>query len=322
MGNAELSTILNHLCQKYPEFEALIQLQEGLDAVLRTSGMQELDFGYVLSYPPGHYHSPLPSATEVARLAPQIWGALPENLPGIDLNTRGQHRLFANFTKHYKELPYRDGERGDLRYHFDNNFFCYADAIFFYCMLREFSPRRLIEIGSGYSSCVALDFVDLGHPMNCTFIEPYPQRLHSLLRPDDYAHISIIEDFIQNVPLDIFMALEKNDILFIDSSHVGKIGSDVLFELFKILPLLKEGVIVHIHDIFYPFEYPREWVENNHWAWNENYFLRAFLQDNKTWRILFFNNYLCNMFPDMVRKWTPLAMKNTGGSLWLVKTGD
>lgn len=119
--------------------------------------------------------------------------------------------------------------------------------------------------------------------------------------------------------MDVFLTLEENDFLFIDSSHVGKIGSDVLFELFEILPRLREGVIVHFHDVFYPFEYPRGWLETNHWAWNEDYFLRAFLQNNSVWDILFFNNYIGMTFPEMLRKWMPLYLKNIGGSLWLRK---
>lgn len=124
---------------------------------------------------------------------------------------------------------------------------------------------------------------------------------------------------MEHLPLDFFSNLAANDILFIDSSHVGKIGSDVLYELFEILPRLQEGVIIHFHDVFYPFEYPREWVESFHWAWNETYFLHAFLQYNQTFKILFFNDYLAKLFPNLLEKATPLALKNTGGSLWMRK---
>ena len=320
MNDTKLLQILEALNKEYPQLEALLRLQKELVAVAHSRNEEQIDLSFLMQYPPGHYYSPVPSRAEVARVAPRVWGALPESLPGIDLNTRGQQRLFAKFVKHYKELPYSEGAQGALRYHFGNGFFDYGDAIFLYCMLQEFTPRRFVEVGSGYSSCVALDAMHLGLDMQSTFIEPYPQRLHSLLQPEDHSRVVILEDFVQSVPLDIFLALEANDILFIDSSHVGKIGSDVLYLLFEILPRLKEGVIVHFHDIFYPFEYPRSWVENNLRAWNEDYFLRAFLQDNTSWRILFFNNYIGKMFPEMLRKWTPLAIKQLGGSLWLVKT--
>lgn len=320
MNDTQLSRLLELLSKKHPHMDALFQLHKGLQSLMNSSDVEKIDFSFLFPFPPGHYYSPLPSREEVARVAPRVWGSSPKSLPGIDLNTRGQQRLFAKFAKHYKELPYSEGTRGALRYHFDNDFFGHGDAIFLYCMLREFSPRRFVEVGSGYSSCVALDAMLLGLDMNCTFIEPYPQRLHSLLRPEDKSRVAILENNVQDVPMDVFMTLDANDILFIDSSHVGKIGSDVLHVLFEILPRLKEGVIVHFHDIFYPFEYPRNWVEDAYRAWNEDYFMRAFLQNNASWSILFFNSYMATFFPEMLEKWTPLVMKNTGGSLWLVKT--
>lgn len=319
MEESNLLSVLQHLCLKYPELVDIIKNGAEM-AALRGGALGQADLSFVLSYPPGHFYSPLPSMEEVLRVAPKVWRNLPETLPGINLNTRAQQQLFAKLSKLYKEIPYKDGERGDLRYYFDNAFFCYGDAIVLYCMLRELRPRRFVEVGSGYSSCIALDVCDHDVNMECVFIEPYPDRLHSLLRPEDHSRVQIVEDFVQNVSMDVFLSLEENDVLFIDSSHVGKIGSDVLFELFEVLPRLKPGVVVHFHDVFYPFEYPRAWVERDHRAWNENYFLRAFLQYNDAWKIMYFNNYIGEVFPDMLRKWMPLCMKNVGGSLWLRKT--
>lgn len=321
MEESRLISVLQHLCAKYPELASLIK--DGAEmAAIKGGALGQADLSFVLSYPPGHFYSPLPSLEEVRRVAPKAWGEIPEALPGINLQTRAQQQLFAKLSKRYKDIPYKDGESGGLRYCFDNDIFCYGDAVVLYCMLQEFRPRRFVEVGSGYSSCVALDVCDQGVDMECVFIEPYPDRLHSLLRPTDYARVRIVEDFVQNAPMELFTSLEANDVLFIDSSHVGKIGSDVLFELFELLPRLKQGVIVHFHDVFYPFEYPRDWVERMHRAWNENYFLRAFLLHNNAWEIMYFNNYIGKVFPDMLRKWMPLCLKNVGGSLWLRKTAE
>ena len=107
----------------------------------------------------------------------------------------------------------------------------------------------------------------------------------------DKQNCSIIEESIQDISLDIFSELKKNDILFVDSSHVCKTGSDLNEIFFKILPLLPEGIYVHFHDIWWPFEYPSEWLLDNKWSWNEAYFLRAFLQYNNSFEIAFYNDY-------------------------------
>ena len=121
-----------------------------------------------------------------------------------------------------------------------------------------------------------------------TFIETYPDRLRGLLRPHDEGATRIIEREVQEVPIDTFSSLRAGDLLFIDSSHVIKCGSDVQFLMFEVLPQLPTGVFVHFHDVFYPFEYPAEWVLKGRY-WNEDYFLRAFLSYNSEWEISFFN---------------------------------
>ena len=123
---------------------------------------------------------------------------------------------------------------------------------------------------------------------------------------------------MQDVDVGRFAALEANDILFIDSTHVSRIDSDVNRIFFEILPRLAAGVLVHLHDVFYPFEYPREWVYEGR-AWNENYVLRAFLQYNRAWEIRFFNNYLARRHPEAFFGALPLARENPGGSIWLAR---
>ena len=143
-------------------------------------------------------------------------------------------------------------------------------AIILYALLRRLRPKRIIEVGSGFSSALMLDSNDrfLDGSICSTFIEPYPERLRSLLTEHDKGRIELLQTAVQSVPRDVFAPPVTNDILFIDSSHVTKIGSDVNYLLFEILPRLKPGVVVHVHDVMWPFEYPKEWLMEGR-AWNE-----------------------------------------------------
>ena len=145
----------------------------------------------------------------------------------------------------------------------------------------------------------------------------YPDVLFSLFRNDDLEKCKVIQNKVQNVEIETFKKLKKNDILFVDSSHVSKTGSDVNFILFKVLPVLNSGVIIHFHDIFYPFEYPKDWVYGGR-NWNECYILRAFLSYNSDFEILIFSDYLHKHHPELFER-IPMLKKNTGGSLWIRK---
>jgi hypothetical protein len=136
------------------------------------------------------------------------------------------------------------------------------------------------------------------------------------------SHLQIINKPVQETDIEMFDVLDENDILFIDSSHVVKTGSDVNFELFEILPRLKKGVIVHIHDIPYPFEYPREWVIERNYSWNEVYAVRAFLMYNNSFEVLFFNDQFGQLCGDLVARDAPAMSTNYGGGLWLSCRSD
>jgi SAM-dependent methyltransferase len=268
------------------------------------------------AFPPGHFYSPIPAWDEVSRDAGRIFDR-GRALPGVDLRHDAQVALFEELAKFYPELPY--GTREGLRYTFDNANFGHGDAIVLYAMLRHFRPRRVVEIGSGYSSAVIIDTNELflDGAAECTFIDPAPQLLESLLRPGDPARI--LGRRVQDVPEETFTALEANDILFVDSSHVLKTGSDVNSILFEILPRLRSGVIVHFHDVFHPFEYPRSWVLDLGLAWNEIHAVHAFLLFNSAFEIVFFNDYLASADEERFRAAMPLCLANPGGSLWLVR---
>ena len=157
-------------------------------------------------------------------------------------------------------------------------------------------------------------------PFHITHIEPYPALLHSLLKQSDIdsPFTRILPHRLQEIDIRIFEELEANDILFIDSTHIAKINSDVNRIFFEILPRLKSGVYIHFHDIFYPFSYPNDWLRDKN-SWNEAYVLRAFLSFNSVFEIVFFNTCLNHLYKDEFAAALPLSQKNTGGSLWLRK---
>jgi predicted O-methyltransferase YrrM len=270
--------------------------------------------------PPGHFYSSIPDLEFVDRHRARLFDRAVSALPGIDTHDAEQLALLEQLAAFYPELPFTTDKSDGLRYYFENQFFRYADAIVLYSMLRQFRPRRVIEVGSGFSSSVMLDTNDkfLGRSVRFTFIEPEPSRLQDLINDDDKARNELIDAPVQDVPLDRFAALEANDILFIDSSHVAKVGSDVVHLLSYVLPALNHGVIVHFHDVFWPFEYPEEWIWEGR-AWNEAYVLKAFLQFNSSFKILLFNSYVALRHPGAVARCLPLCATDGGASLWLTK---
>lgn len=266
-------------------------------------------------FPPGHYYSAIPSLEDREAFLAQ---PLPEQeILGINLNAEKQFDLLKQFKNYYDESPFQDGKSNGLRYYYINPSYSYTDALTLYSMLRKFKPRRIIEIGSGYSSCAMLDTAELflDDKIEFTFIEPYPELLHSLIKERDKKH-NILPVKLQDVDRDIFRSLEANDILFVDSTHVSKLGSDVNRIIFEILPILKQGVLIHFHDIFWPFEYPSDWIKKG-FAWNEAYMLRAFLEFNDNFEIMFFAGFLHNHHHDWFEENMPLCLKNTGGNIWL-----
>lgn len=284
------------------------------------------------AFPVGHYYSPIPKHEEILGYLqskqlrkraeyPDIEKEKIE-LPDIHLNKRGQFELLQEFEKYYNDVPFPEKNNHDFRYYYDQSYFCYADAIFLYSFLRYTKPKRVIEVGSGFSSAVILDTVEncFNHQPEITFIEPYPDRLRSILKPQDKEKVQIIEKKVQEVSLETFTSLQTGDLLFIDSSHVIKCGSDVHFLMFEVLPRIPVGVFVHFHDIFYPFEYPAEWLLNGRY-WNEDYFLRAFLAYNSEWNICFFNTYVATVFKKFLAENLPLCLKNTGGSMYIQRVG-
>lgn len=278
---------------------------------------------FIRSYPPGTFYSPIPADEDI----PTNVDKLAKDIPGVDLREDAQLEMLEELGRVYPGIPFDDQASDGRRFHFDNEYYSYFDATILHTTLRLAKPKRVVEVGSGFSSAVMLDTRDafLDRDTHLTFIDPYPERLESLLRPEDRSSATVLARKVQDVPLSTFTALEANDILFVDSSHVVKVASDVAWIVFEILPRLAPGVIVHFHDIPYPFEYPLHWFRAGR-AWNEAYVLRAFLQFNDTFEIRFFNDFMATHHAEEVRAKMPAAMKSSSfpltvpaSSLWLTR---
>ena len=275
-----------------------------------------------LFHPPGHHYSPIVNISEIAdEFRRRAAEPAPASIDGIFVDLAKQRNLWSRMVPLFQEIPFRSGETIDFRYYFDNENYSYGDGSVLYAMLRLHRPKRLIEVGSGYSSACSMDTIEryLNGEVKVTFIDPYPKLLREMLGEETIRRITLHEQRVQDVPLPEFDTLENGDVLFIDSTHVIKTGSDVCRELFEIIPRLTAGVLIHFHDMFWPFEYPEDWVLRENRSWNELYGMRAFLMHNDTVEIVFFNDYFRQFEVDLIKETYPLFLKNPGGSLWLRK---
>jgi len=275
-----------------------------------------------LAFRPGHFYSPIVDTTAIAPdFRRRSAEPPPLSLPGITIDLESQIELWYRMLPFLREIPFPDAPADGFRYHFDNTNFAYGDGSILYAVLRLFKPDRLIEIGSGYSSACSLDTIEryLGGQVKVTLIEPFTALLRDVLGAETMHNIELHEARVQDVDLNVYTELDRGDVLFIDSTHLMKTGSDVCHELFSILPRLASGVLIHFHDIFWPFEYGEEWVLNENRSWNEIYGIHAFLMYNNAFEILFFNDYFRRFRTDLIANTYPKFLKNTGGSLWLRK---
>lgn len=273
-----------------------------------------------LRYHPGHYSSPIPSWKQLQRRSARVFPTDKTDVAGVDINQEQQLQLLQQIYEYAEEFDFPAQASGSTRYHTENPMFGASDAYVLFAFLRKYQPQRYTEIGSGYSSSLVLDCRERWNTDSpaLTFIEPYPVRLDRLLSASDRQHTEIIQKNVQDVPLAPFKKLEANDILFVDSSHLLRIDSDLSTILFHILPALNPGVLIHFHDIFWPFEYPPKILADGR-LWNEAYLLQAFLQFNERFRILYFQSYLKSIRHEQMAKSVPAFGNRSGSSLWLVK---
>lgn len=279
-----------------------------------STRLDEANERAVAAFPPGHFYSTLLDVKTVGNSMPYDGAEMWEN---VDLRHDAQKRFYTELLSDCPPLSFPQEKTAPFRYYINNTFFSEADAYTLSAILRRERPKRVIEVGSGFSSAVMLDVLDQEkRSADLTFIEPYPDRLHALLSGRDKTSTRILVKGVQEVSLDVFAELKSGDVLFIDSSHVAKVGSDVAFLILRILPRLAPGVWVHVHDIFYPVSYPASWLKEGR-AWNESLFLRAYLVGKPGLEVMAFNSYAGTMFPEVFRTRFPAFLANCGGSIWL-----
>jgi predicted O-methyltransferase YrrM len=270
-------------------------------------------------FPPGHYHSPVVDPATVKDYVEVSSALVAEEIAGIEVPAERMRKFWRDHLEFIRRTPFPEAASPDFRFRYEGGPFPYGDAIILRAMLQANRPARVVEIGSGFSTACMLDSADeIGlRDLAITCIEPYPERLKSLLRKADLQRIEFIERPVQTVPLAVFRQLKAGDILLIDSTHVLKTGSDVHYELFSILPCLAPGVLVHFHDCQYPFEYPAKWIFELNYSWNEVYAVRAFLMYNQRFGIVFWNSFFGRRFRSEVARDYPEFLKNSGSSLWI-----
>lgn len=279
---------------------------------------------YNWGHPKGHYYSPVHSKEETTNydfVKKKSKISFTKLIPNF--SDKEMVNLYVKLVKYFGDYNFPELENSKSRFFIKNGAYPITDSLVLFSMIRHFKPKRIIEIGSGMTSALMMDINEnyFSNKIELTFIEPYPEFLLSRMRTSDKKKYKVIGERVQEVPLKEFSKLNKGDILFIDSTHVSKFNSDVNYEIFDILPILKKGVLIHFHDVFDGFEYPLSWL-NLGWAWNEDYLLRAFFSHNKEYKILLMNDYLSSRHNKLLLSSFEKFPNDNGGSLWVEKTAN
>jgi hypothetical protein len=275
----------------------------------------------VFGWPTGHYYSPVHNLEDLKcydEVKKRSCGNFTKSIPGFS-----DEKMLENFNKikkFFSDFDYPETDNNKCRFYIKNSSYAITDALILFSMIRSLKPKRIIEIGSGFTSGLMMDVNErfFKNKINITFVEPYPELLIQRMKKKDRSKYKIIKSGVQFVPVDVFKSLKKGDILFIDSTHVSKFNSDVNYELFNILPEIKPGVIIHFHDTFDGFEYPLKWLSDG-WAWNEDYLLRAYLIGNMDYEVLLMSDYLSLRHPKLLLESFPRYRNLDGGGLWIRK---
>jgi len=293
------------------------RFQWGQPAVYKRHFLEWQQAGFTIY--PNHYYSPIPDLTRL----PTARSSARASMIGLRLDDAKMLDLLSRFTEEFRaEYAVFDATppNQESRFFFGNGVFERVDAEVLHCMVRHFRPRRVIEIGGGYSSLIIAAACELNRAegRNAQFhvIEPYPNDL--FLQPIPGLS-RLHEKGVEECPLRLFESLRAGDILFIDSSHVIRSGNDVEYEYFEIIPRLRPGVVIHIHDIFLPLRYQEDWLRKELIFWNEQYLLEAMLTHNPSFEILWAGCYLHLSCPDRLAKAFPSYAPDCclPGSFWI-----
>jgi Methyltransferase domain len=239
--------------------------------------------------------------------------------PGLNLNRHGQLRylkeIFPRYRDEYAGIPLDRPSSWSVhpRFFLRNDAFHNLDALAYWAMIRSHRPNRIVEVGSGFSTLLAAEAIGRNGTGRVTAVDPFPREF---IQRNDLG-IDIVKRRAEEVEADLFLSLRADDIVFVDSSHVVRQGGDVNWFFLKILPQLRDGVLVHIHDIHFPFDYSLEFVRQRNVYWTEQYLLHCYLLKNPIDEVLFSSRYSAHFFPDQTRAAFPLVEKMDGGSLWM-----
>ena len=261
---------------------------------------------------PNHFYWPIPDTKDV--LKHDFNQKFP--LDGIHIDESSmliRLKRMAKYRAEYNEI------------HTDSGYASNGDGAILYGMVREFKPKKILEVGSGFSTCIAWaalqkNKTEDGKSGSITAIEPFPKPVLKKLLSKSNGNVTLIQNKVEDVNIQLFEKLQSGDILFIDSSHVIKIGNDVHYIFLSVLPKVPPGIIIHFHDIRFPYDYPKRWVLKAKKFWTEQYLLQMFLAFNDTFEILFASNYMYDKYPElMVDSLVGLNNKGDGwpGSFWI-----
>jgi len=262
---------------------------------------------------PVHFYQPIP---DTRSLTDRLWST-PNRLLGVDFNDEVQLDLLRNVFPVYREECARISTEPTGRayeFYLNNGMFDRTDALAYYCLIRHFRPKLIIEVGAGFSSRLSAQAALQNGGSRLICIEPYPD--HALTHGTPGV-TTLIERRVQDVELELFQELTAGDMLFIDSSHVVSLGGDVIHLFREIVPHLKPGVLIHLHDVFLPDEYPRDWVLGRRQFWTEQHLLQAFLAFNSEFEVLFANAYLGQKYLSELQAAFPTLLDWSGGSFWM-----
>ncbi len=262
-----------------------------------------------------HYYEPLFDGRRLKRPLTEE-----RRLPGLEWNAAGQLAVLERLHYGHELSDVPNHETGERAFHFNNGTFESGDAEYWYAMIRSRKPTRIIEIGSGFSTLMAARAIrknaeeDPHYRCARVCVEPYEMPWL------EQTGVTVVRERVEEVGVDLFAALGENDILFIDSSHVIRPQGDVLFECLELLPSLRKGVLVHLHDIFTPRDYLPGWVLEEVKFWNEQYLLEAFLTGNPDWKIVGALNYLHHHHYESLKAQCPfLTPEREPGSFYIEK---
>ena len=273
-----------------------------------------------MRFAPGHYYSPMYDARELLAepARSRVWPVVPHEQPGIDYNAAAQRAFLRDVCAQQERLEFDvEGDPEGDRYYTLNGQYPALDGWALEAVLRHARPRTIVEVGSGFSSLLTarVNREQLGGGARFVCIEPYPRNF--LTRGVEGISELLVER-VEHVDLDVFESLRAGDVVFVDTSHTVRTGNDVVWIYGQILPRLAPGVLVHIHDVFLPGDYPEQWVREG-WGWNENYLVEAFLQFNHGFEVVLAMQWAVQFaLPELLAAFPGAEQHGlASGSLWL-----